>query len=143
MARKPSILHNTRLEEIREDWYTREHKSVWPLWLDDIVSGVCRLDWYGEREQQVPLSTSKLVRVLTELEEISSENVALLLKCGVQMARKYAKAARLCYPFICRSLDNPSIRSMRYPHVSIVSVAHGEHLGYHRASSYGRAEDVE
>lgn len=143
MARKPNILHNTRLEEIREDWYGREAKGVWPLWLDDIVSGICRLDWYGDRQQQVPLSTSKLVRVLTELEEISAENVSQLLKTGKRMAQMYCKAARLAYPFICRSLDNPNIRSMRYPHVSIVSVAHGESLGYHRASSYGRAEDVE
>lgn len=143
MARKPTILQNTRIEDIREDWYGREHKGVWPLWLDDIVSGICRLDWYGEREQQVPLSTAKLIRILTELEEISSENVSQLLKTGVRMARKYAQAARIAYPLIVKSLDTPSIRSMRYPHRSLASYDHGVALGYDRASSCGSARDVE
>ncbi|MNF73327.1 hypothetical protein D3C84_553240 [compost metagenome] len=130
MARRPTVLHNTRTEAIREDWYGREDKHIWPLWLDDIVSGVCRLDWYGDREQQVPLSTTKLIRVLTELEVISSDSVKEILGCGIQMARKYAKAARIAYPFICRSLDDRKIRSMHYPRGSIVSAAHGEALGY-------------
>lgn len=130
MARPPKILHNTRIDDIREDWFGREHKGVWPLWLDDIVSGVCRLDWYGAREQQVPLSTLKLITVLVELEVITTDSVAALLGLGKRMASKYTQAARIAYPLICRSLDNPSIRSMHYPHTSIVSEAHGIALGY-------------
>lgn len=142
MARKPTILYNERLEEIREEWWGREDKHIWPLWLDDIASGICRLDWYGAREQQVPLSTAKLVKVLSELEEISSESVKALLGGGIQMARKYAKAARLAYPFVCRSLDSRSIRTMHYPKVSIVSEAHGLALGY-GVWYPGSAQDVE
>lgn len=130
MARKPIILQNTRIEDIREEWYGKPEKHVWPLWLDDVVTGVCRLDWYGPREQQVPLSTAKLIKVLAELEEISVVSVGELLGYKKRMAERYAKAARIAYPFICRSLDNHAIRTMRYPHVSIVSEAHGLTLNY-------------
>lgn len=127
---KRNITLNTHIEEIREAWYGRDEKSVWPLWLDDIVSGICRLDWYGDREQQIPLSTLKLITVLTELEEISTATVGELLGLKDAMARKYSTAARLAYPHIVRSLNDREVTSMKYPQRSIVSVAHGEFLGY-------------
>ena len=82
MARKPSVLHNTRMDDIAAEWYGRSDNNVWPLWLDDILSGVSRLDYYGDREQQIPLSTSKLITILVSLETIDAESISALLGVG-------------------------------------------------------------
>lgn len=124
MARPAKILTNTLIEEIRWEWEHREEKHIWPLWLDDIVSGVCRLDWYGDRANQTPLSTTKLILILTELEEISTVSVMELLKTSRRMASSYASAARLAYPFIEKSLGNDSIKNIAYPKAKYVSEKH-------------------
>lgn len=132
MARKPIILFNNIKEQFCELWFGRDDFDVWPLWLDDILSGVTRLDWYGQREQQVPLSMSKLIKVFTTLDEISTENIMELLGMKQAMARKYAQAARIAYPLLQRSMNDDRIRSMRYPRTSIVSYEHGVAMGYEK-----------
>lgn len=131
-GRKPNILINGIKEEFASEWFGRDEREVWPLWIDDIVSGVARLDWYGEREQQIPLSTSAIILCFATLDEISTERVMELLGLKERMARKYASACRLCYPFLKRSLQSEEIKRMRYPQISIVSEEHGLSLGYGR-----------
>lgn len=131
-GRKPIVLINNIKEEFCELWFGRDDFNIWPLWIDDILSGVTRLDWYGEREQQVPLSMSKLIKIFTTLDEISTATVVELLGVSNRMASKYAQAARIAYPLLKKSIDNPSIQSVRYPQVSIVSYEHGISRGYGR-----------
>lgn len=131
-GRKPNILKNDIRREFCEEWFGRDEPKTWPLWIDDIVSGVARLDWYGEREQQIPLSTTSIIQCFVHLEEISTENVMEILEVGKRQAERYTKACRLCYPFLKRSLESEQIKKMRYPQISIVSVEHGLHLGYDR-----------
>lgn len=131
-GRKPSILTNDIRKDFCEEWFGRDEPKVWPLWIDDIVSGVARLDWYGEREQQIPLSTSSIIQCFVSLDEISTKSVMELLDLKERMARKYSAACRICYPFLKRSLESEAIKNIKYPQVSIVSEDHGIHLGYHR-----------
>ena len=132
MARKPNILINDIKEQMCVEWWVREDYDTWPLWIDDIVSGVSRLDWYGDKPSQIPLATSSIVKCFLFLDEISTESVMELLELKQRMARKYAAACRLCYPFLKRSLESEQIKKMRYPQISIVSVEHGLKLGYDR-----------
>ena len=131
-GRKPNVLVNDLKQEFCEEWFGRDDPSVWPLWIDDIVSGVARLDWYGGREQQIPLSTSSIIQCFIHLDEISTQSVVELLGLKERMARKYASACRLAYPFLKRSLASEQIKKTSYPQVSIVSYEHGIKLGYNR-----------
>ncbi|MNY12901.1 hypothetical protein D3C86_1460070 [compost metagenome] len=131
-GRKPIILANDIRDEFCVEWFGKEEPSMWPLWVDDIVSGVARLDWYGSREQQIPLSTASIIRCFTSLKEISTESVMELLEVKKSMASLYVKACKLCYPHFKRCLSNQEILRMKYPRQSIVSEAHGVALGYHK-----------
>lgn len=130
MGRKANILINEIKEDLAQEWYGRENYSVWPLWIDDILSGVARLDWYGDREQQIPLATGKILKCLITLDIISTESVQSLLGTGRIMANKYAQACRIAHPFIVKSLASREVLSMKYPQQSIVSEAHGIARGY-------------
>ena len=129
-GRKPNVLVNDIRQEFCEEWFGRDEPNVWPLWIDDIVSGIARLDWYGEREQQIPLSTYSIIQCFIHLDEISTQTVMELLGLKERMARKYASACRLAYPFLKRSLASEQIKNTRYPQTSIVSYEHGIKLGY-------------
>lgn len=131
-GRKPNILINDIQEQMREHWYGKEDYDTWPVWIDDIVSGVARLDWYGDRPNQLPLSTMSIIRCFLTLSEISTESVMTLLEVKKSQASLYVKACQLCYGFLKRSLENESILKMRYPRWSIASEEHGMKLGYNR-----------
>lgn len=127
---KPKPLQNSIREQFIEHWYGREDTDVWPVWVDDIVSGVARLDWYGDRESQIPLATGKIIKCYLWLDEFTVENIMELLEAGKRMAQRYLKACQLCYRFFERSLSDFRIHSMRYPRNSIVTVQQGLDLGY-------------
>lgn len=129
-GRKPLILINDIRDDFSDEWYGRDEPTIWPLWIDDIVSGVARLDWYGEREQQIPLSSSKIIQCFLHLDEISTETVMELFDLKQRMARKYSSACRIAYPLLKRSLESREIKKTRYPQVSIVSYEHGISSGY-------------
>lgn len=127
---KPAPLQNDIREIFREEWYGREYRDMWPLWIDDIVSGVARLDWYGDREQQIPLSTVKIIQCFLWLDEFTVENIMELLSLKKRMSLHYLKACTLCYPHLRRSTQNKDILTMKYRRQSIVSEEHGLKMGY-------------
>lgn len=125
----PLPLQNDIREHFTNVWYDKED-GVWPLWIDDIVSGVARLDWYGDREDQIPLATTKIIKCYIWLSEFTVEGISELLETGKRMAQRYLKACTLCYPFFKRSLANKQILSTRYPRTTIVSEQQGLERGY-------------
>lgn len=131
-GRPKTRILNKRKEEIAEEWWGRDEKTVWPLWLDDILYGVARLDWYGSREKQIPLSTLSILKCLSELDEITTESVMELLSLRQSQAKLYVKACSIALPHIERSMSTPSIKKMKYPHTSIVGESHGISMGYDR-----------
>lgn len=127
---RPNPMQNTIKEQFTEEWDGRDYQDTWPLWIDDIVTGIARLDWYGDRTNQIPLSTLKIINCYLWLDEFTIEGIKNLLACGDKQATRYYKACRLCLPFMKRSLDDISIRTMRYPRKQIVTSGQYSVLGY-------------
>lgn len=129
-GRKPIVLVNDIREQICEHWYGRDEPDTWPVWIDDIVSGIARLDWYGDKPNQIPLATTHIIKCFLFLDEISTESVMELLEFKKSQAKLYVKACTLCYRFLKRSLEDKEILRVKYPRQSIVSEQQGINLGY-------------
>lgn len=129
-GRKPIVLVNDIREEICEHWYGRDENDTWPVWIDDIVSGVARLDWYGDKLNQIPLATTHIIKCFLFLDEISTENIMELLEFKKSQAKLYVKACTLCYSFLKRSLGDKEILRVKYPRQSIVCEQQGIEYGY-------------
>jgi len=133
-GRKPIVLVNDIREQMCEEWWGREDFDTWPLWIDDIVAGIARLNWYGDKEQQIPLSTVNIIKCFLFLSEISTESIMDFLEIKKSQAKLYVKACTLCYPWLKKSLDSKEILKTKYPRRSIVCEEHGLRLGYDKAN---------
>lgn len=131
-GRKPIVLVNDIKDDFYEHWYGKDEPDTWPVWIDDIVSGIARLDWYGDKPNQIPLSTLSVIKCFLFLREISTDTVMELLEMKKSQASLYVKACTLCYRFLKRSLEDKGVLSMKYPRQSIVSEEQGLMLGYDR-----------
>jgi hypothetical protein len=129
-GRKPIVLVNGIREQVCEHWYGRDEPDTWPVWVDDIVSGVARLDWYGDKPNQIPLATTHIIKCFLFLDEISTESVMELLEFKKSQAKLYVKACTLCYRFLKRSLEDKEILRVKYPRQSIVCEQQGIEYGY-------------
>lgn len=117
IGRSPPFLYNCVQPEMSEVLYSEEDN--WPLWVDDIVSGVARLDWYGEREDQVPLSKKKIVQCFALLELINASTISHLLRVGKRQAQRYYKACELLHQRLIDGYCDDDVHSLHYPDVFI------------------------
>lgn len=129
---KAAPMRNGIRELFADEWYGRVDSDIWPLWVDDIVSGIARLDWYGNKDGQIPLATGKIIQCYLWLDEFSEAAVMELLETSKRMAQYYIRACKVCYPFFKRSLESKDTLSMRYPRRSIVCHKQGLAKGYQR-----------
>lgn len=116
-GRKPKQLHNKLLpvfQDLRLELF-EDDGNTWPLWIDDVLSGVSRLDWYRQGERSVPLSTGNLKTIFESLEYIDSISIADLLSLGERQARRYMQAAILCYKYLLDGHINSEVKGMKYP----------------------------
>lgn len=116
-GRKPKQLHNKLLpvfQDLRLELF-EDDGNTWPLWIDDVLSGVSRLDWYRQGERSVPLSTGNLKTIFESLEYTDSISIADLLSLGERQARRYMQASILCYKYLLVGYTNLDVRSMKYP----------------------------
>uniref|UniRef100_A0AAU6VZK4 RNA polymerase sigma factor n=2 Tax=unclassified bacterial viruses TaxID=12333 RepID=A0AAU6VZK4_9VIRU len=116
-GRKPASFCNCILPEIQEVRYMDEES--WPLWVDDAVSGVARLDWYRVGGRSVPLSKASILKCFACLEEINASTISHLLNIGERQAQRYMKACELLHERLVDNFCDDNIRSMRYPAVFI------------------------
>jgi hypothetical protein len=116
-GRKPASFVNAIRPEIQEVRYIDEES--WPLWVDDLVTGVSRLDWDGNRDGQRPLSTKNIMQCFACLEEINGSTISHLLNIGKRHALRYMKACELTHERLIDSYCDDDVRSMRYPAVFI------------------------
>ena len=131
-GRKPVVLTNDIKEEFCVEWWGRDDYDVWPVWIDDIVTGIARLDWYGDKPNQIPLSTTNIIKCFIFLPEISTENIMTLLELKKSQAKLYVKACTLCYPWFKKSLSSKETLKTKYPRQSIVCEQQGIDMGYHK-----------
>lgn len=129
-GRKPIVLGNDIKRDFCDHWYGRDEPDTWPVWIDDIVSGVARLDWYGDKPNQIPLSTTNIIKCFLFLNEISTDSVIELLEVKKSQASLYVKACTLSYSFLKRSLEDKEVLRVKYPRQSIVCEQQGIELGY-------------
>lgn len=107
-GRKPKLIVNPFYGFIGPKTYW----APYPEFAMDIIEGVARLDWYGEREQQLPLSVAKINYVLGTLPVITNEAVEDLLQLGDRQARRYVKAVELIIPWMMKSRPQLLISEM-------------------------------
>ena len=113
-GRKPASFVNTILPECLDVLYAGEEN--WPLWADDILAGISRLDWYREGGRSIPLSALKILKCLAHLETIDSYSISHLLHIGERQARRYYDACELAQTHMIRSFCE---EHMKYPEVFI------------------------
>lgn len=118
-GRKSKQLHNKLLpvfQDLRLELFEfEEDGNTWPLWIDDVFSGVSRLDWYRQSERSVPLSTRSLKSIFESLEDIDSVSIADLLNIGERQARRYMQASTLCHKYLLTGYNNSDILNRKYP----------------------------
>ena len=116
-GRKPKQLHNKLLpvfQDLRLELF-EDDGNTWPLWIDDVLSGISRLDWYRQGERSVPLSTGSLKTIFESLEYIDSVSIADLLSLGERQSRRYMQASTLCYKYLLAGYGNPDVLTRKYP----------------------------
>jgi len=117
LGRKPLSIANAVQPEMLEVLYAGE--DSWPLWVDDICSGVARLDWYRQGERSVPLSKKKIVQCFAMLDVIDSYGISHLLRVGERQAQRYLKACELLHWRLIDGYCTPEVHSLHYPEVFI------------------------
>lgn len=111
---KPLSFVNTILPECLDVLYAGEEN--WPLWADDILAGVSRLDWRNQSHREVPLSTRKILQCLAHLETIDIFSISHLLHVDEWSAGRYYRACELAQTHMIRSFCE---EHKKYPEVFI------------------------
>lgn len=116
-GKKPLSIENAVLPEMLEVLHAGEDN--WPLWVDDVVQGIARLDWYRQGSRSVPLSGKKIVQCFAYLSTIDVYQISRLLQVGERQARRYLKACELAHDRLIAGYCTDSIRLMKYPDVFV------------------------
>lgn len=114
---KPLVIENCIQQEMLDVLHAGEES--WPLWVDDILSGVSRLDWYRPEERSVPLSVRNIIKCFAYLDKIDTYSISHLLHVGKRQSTRYLKACELCHEKLIDAYCNDAVRSLHYPQVFI------------------------
>lgn len=90
----------------------------WPLWVDDVLVGVARLDWYAQ-DDQTPLSARKMLKIFSSLDIISVEAISRHLQTGKRQAMRYFKACEMAHQKLIDGYCEESVQSLTYPETFI------------------------
>lgn len=113
-GRKPASFVNTILPECLDVLYAGEEN--WPLWADDILAGISRLDWRNQQHREVPLSARKILQCLAHLETINTYSISHLIHVDERSAQRYYNACELAQTHMIRSFCE---EHKKYPEVFI------------------------
>lgn len=118
-GKQPEILMNEHRSLLEDVWYTAQLElaearesnpsarySFLPTMIDDAVVGMCRVDFNPTRKiADKPLSISRIMKVLTSLDDISVRSISNLLMIDRSNAQKYFRAIKLGYPLLNNNLE--------------------------------------
>lgn len=113
-GRKPASFVNIILPECLDVLYAGEDN--WPLWADDILAGISRLDWRTQEARSMPLSTRNILKCLAHLETVDTYGISHLLHIGERYARMYYNACELAHKHM---VDSFCKEHMKYPEVFV------------------------
>ncbi|EPJ9684118.1 response regulator transcription factor [Pseudomonas aeruginosa] len=111
-GKKPKIIDNPFYGFIgcTTDW------GRYPVFAENIIEGVARLDWHdrpiGVGGKSTPLSVRNLVVILESLPVVTNETVEDLLQLGERHARRYVKAIELIVPWMMKIRPQSLINEM-------------------------------
>lgn len=116
-GRKPSSFVNIVAPECRDVLFAGEEN--WPLWVDDVLAGVCRLDWRSNGEREVPLSATKTLICLAMLETVDTYQISHLVHVDESSARRYYRACELAHKYLVAGFCNDKVRYLSYAEVFV------------------------
>lgn len=116
---KPQVICNCVQPEMLDVLHAGE--DYWPLWVDDVLSGIARLDWYSVKpsRRDAPLSVRNILKCFAYLDNIDVYGISHLLHLGKRQAQVYMKACELAHKFLIDGFCDDSVRSLHYPEVFI------------------------
>lgn len=103
-GRKPRALDNPMFGVVSLYSDTDGLKHGYPLWIDDVLQGVARLNWYRPLGHSIPLSVKRLTRILDSLPTISTASITTLLLLEERQARRYMTAIELAMPYLIKGM---------------------------------------
>ncbi|UPW35822.1 hypothetical protein QE320_gp020 [Pseudomonas phage EM] len=112
-GRKPSFFFNAVQPEMYEVMV--ELDGDYPLWVDDVLQGVARLDWYRPEERSIPLSAKKLLTIFASLSNINPHTISHLLRVEARQAGRYYRAAEFAHGRLIEGFCKDDLRCMKYP----------------------------
>jgi len=101
-GRKPKSKDNSISHELLRDYYDLKSASEDYPFIEDIIIGISKLAWGGERG----LVPNQLFILLANLTEITSAHIQERTWCSSSHSRKLADALRLCAESIERTVSN-------------------------------------
>lgn len=113
---KPVVLVNAIQPEMLDVLHAGEDN--WPLWVDDVLHGVARLDWNGNLRNR-PLSTKNILKCFAYLEAIDVFSISHLLCVAKRQAQRYMAACQLVQQKLIDGYCEDSVRTLHYPDVFI------------------------
>lgn len=116
---KPVVIQNCIQPEMLEVLHAGE--DYWPLWVDDVLSGISRLDWYSTdaSRRDAPLSVKNIIKCFAYLDVIDVYSVSHLLHLGKRQATRYMRACEIAHKYLIDSYCDDTVRSYHYPEVFI------------------------
>ncbi len=102
-GRKKAQLENI-LYDYFQDLLEEGHKYIKPSLVDreyeNILVGVCRLNWYKPTGKQLSLSYTSIISILVNMPIIHNEGIQKLLGVNYRQANRYYRALSISFKFI-------------------------------------------
>lgn len=104
----------------------------YPLFTQDIIEGIARLDWHdrpiGKGGSSKPLSVRSLMDILESVEEVTADSVAAIIGTKTRHAQRYVKAIELALPFLMKARPKSLVFEMGLPEDEFVNAAYQKKL---------------
>ncbi|RAI66055.1 helix-turn-helix domain-containing protein [Pseudomonas fluorescens] len=110
---------------------TTTGRGRYPAFAMDIIEGVARLDWYGQKHRNIPLSVYKLCVILESLPVITKDTIQDLFHYRDKQAQRYYNAIELIVP-----------RMMEARPTKLIDLMSGVEVSSLRESEWDDIDDV-
>lgn len=110
-GKRRKIVLNRAINIMQEYRVGDQTGCYWPLFIDDVIVGVSRLDFGHSRQ----LSTGKIRFLLESFPILTADLIMYHLDIGDRFARDYLSACKIAIKYLVAGYKDIEIRGMRYP----------------------------